>query len=137
MGRILALDIGEKRVGVAVTDPMKIIAQPLLTINFTGAKALIARLKELISEQEVERIVVGIPYTLNGTESVKTRAVLQLKERLEKSLPVPFEEEDEALTTKMAAESLRMMGRKPSKSRDKIDQLAAVFILRSYLQRNN
>ena len=135
MGRILALDIGEKRIGVAVSDPLKIIAQPLTTINFQGIRSLLVALKELIREQDAECIVVGIPYTLKKTLSQKTKEVLEIKAILAEKLNILVDEEDERLTTVMAEDSLRMMGKKPSNSRGKIDQIAAVHILQSYLQR--
>jgi putative Holliday junction resolvase len=135
MGRILAIDFGDKRIGFALSDPTGIIAQPLCTVEWKGIDNLVAILQDFISEYVIENIILGIPYTLKGTLSDKTRDVLDIKKKLEKRLQKKIIGEDERLTTQMANRSLHMMGRSPSKSKDKVDQIAAVFILQTYIDR--
>ena len=135
MSRILAIDLGEKRIGFALSDPLGIIAQPLCTIEWKGIDNLVKVLQDYITEYKINDMVIGIPYTLKGKLSDKTKEVLDIKTKLEKKLNIKINEEDERLTTKMANASLVAMGKSPSKSRNKIDQLAAVFILQSYIER--
>ena len=135
MNRILALDLGDKRIGFAISDPMCIIAQPLFTKEWKGVDQLIKILQQLINEYNIEDIVIGIPYTLKGGLSKKTKQILNIKAELEKKLKITIKGEDERLTTQMANRSLIAMNKSPSKSKEKIDQLAAVFILQSYIER--
>lgn len=135
MGRILALDLGEKRVGVAISDPTKTIAQPLKTLPFSKVKNLILDLIQLMDTYEIERIVVGFPLTLKGTYSAKTNEIKQIFDELSSALPTPMELFDERLTTAFAHETLRQLDKKPSRERDRIDQLAAMRILQIYLDR--
>ena len=133
--KIIALDIGEKRIGVAVSDALGMLAHPLKTIAWKGINQLINELKEIISDQEIVTVVVGMPYTLKGTVSKKTEEIQKLMEQLREKLDLDIVEQDERLTTKMAENALQAVGKKPSKQRNKIDQIAAVFILQSYLDR--
>ncbi len=133
--RIIALDIGEKRIGVAVSDTLGMFAHPLKTIIWKGYNRFVGELKEIIAEQEAAAVVIGMPYTLKGTISKKTEDVQKLAGQLRESLTIEIVEEDERLTTKMAENALHAVGKKPSKQRDKIDQIAAVYILQSYLDR--
>jgi putative Holliday junction resolvase len=135
MSRILSLDMGEKYIGLALSDPMGIIAQPLCTIEWKGVQYLAKILQDLINKYAIEDIVIGIPYTLKGKLSEKTKEIINIKNELEKELKITIKEEDERFTTKMAATTLISMGKSPSKSKEKINQLAAVFILKSYLER--
>jgi putative Holliday junction resolvase len=135
MGRIIAVDMGEKRVGVAISDPSGIIAQPLLTIERHDNAALMLELKKVVEQYGVERIIVGIPYALNGSETKKSIEITAFTRQLQAALHVPIVMEDERLTTRMAENSLHMMGKKVGKSRNKIDQIAAAHILQHYLKR--
>jgi len=135
MGRILALDLGQKRVGVAISDPTKTIAQPLKTLPFKTVKKLISDMIELLEAYTIEKIVVGFPLTLKGTYSAKTKEIKQVFDELESALSTPMELFDERLTTALAHGTLRQLDRKPSKERDRIDQLAAMHILQIYLDR--
>ena len=133
MARMLAIDLGEKRIGFAISDPMGIIAQPLCTVEWKGIDHLIKVLQDYIHEYIIEDIIIGIPYTLKGNLSDKTKDILNIKTKLEQRLQKKIIGVDERLTTQMANRSLRTMGRAPSRSKDKVDQLAAVFILQSYI----
>jgi len=133
MSRYLALDIGEKRIGVALSDPSRLIAQPLKTIHFKTFEKFVAELKEILAEYQVEKIIVGLPLTLRGTHSRQTEKVLDMISRLEKALSLPIIQYDERLTTFQAEQTLRALGKKPSKERHRIDQLAAMHLLQTYL----
>ena len=135
--RILALDIGEKRIGLSVSDEMGLFAHPLQTLKFHGIKNLIDSLNEIISSKNITELVIGIPYTLKGTKSVKTEEVLKIKHTISEKINLPINEVDERLTTKMAEQTLRNVGKKPSRNRDIIDQIAATHILQTYLDRKN
>ncbi len=137
VAKIIALDIGEKRIGTAVSDALGMLAHPLKTIVWKGYNRFVEELKELIAEQEAAALVIGMPYTLKGTASKKTEEVQKLAEQLRASLNLEIIEEDERLTTKMAENALHAVGKKPSRQREKIDQIAAVYILQSYLDRTH
>lgn len=133
--KIIALDIGEKRIGVAVSDALGMLAHPLKTIRWQGIDNLARELDTLVRELEADKIVVGMPFTLKGTTSQKTEQVYEICQGLRERLGVEIIEQDERLTTRMAENALHAVGKKPSRQRDKIDQIAAVYILQSYLDK--
>jgi len=135
MGRILALDLGEKRVGVAMSDPTRTIAQPFKTIIFKNLKALISDISGINAGYEIDKIIVGFPLTMKGGYSAKTHETQNMFEKLKSGLSIPMELFDERLTTVLAHETMRQLNKKPSKERDKIDQLAAQHLLQNYLDR--
>lgn len=136
MARILAIDLGTKRTGLAVTDPLKILANPLETIE-TGQ--LMAYLKSYCSKEEVEILVLGLPIQLNGQDNEMTPRVLKLKEELEKAFPEKkIALVDERFTSKMAMQSMIAMGSKKKDRKEKagnLDKVSAAIILQSYLAR--
>jgi putative Holliday junction resolvase len=133
MGRVLALDLGEKRIGIAISDPTQTIAQPFKTIPFKTIKLLISVLTELIENNNIELIVVGIPLTMKGGFSAKTNEVTYIFEKLKSQISTSMLLFDERLTTALAHKTMHQLEKKPSKERDKIDQLAAVHLLQNYL----
>lgn len=135
--RVLALDLGEKRIGLAISDELKMFAHPFQTLIYNGIEKLISSLKEIIQSKNISEIVIGIPYTLKGTISQKTEEVLRIKQEIIDNINLPVFDIDERLTTKMAEQSLRNVGKKTSKNRDIIDQIAATHILQIYLDKNN
>jgi putative Holliday junction resolvase len=136
MPRILAIDLGTKRTGLAVTDPLKILANPLETIE-TGQ--LMAYLKSYCAKEEVETMVVGLPIRLNGQDNEMTPKVMKLKEELEKAFPdLKIALVDERFTSKMAMQSMIAMGSKKKDRKEKagnLDKVSAAIILQSYLER--
>lgn len=136
MPRILAIDLGTKRTGLAVTDPLKILANPLETIE-TGQ--LMAYLKSYCAKEEVETMVVGLPIRLNGQDNEMTPKVMKLKEELEKAFPdLKIALVDERFTSKMAMQSMIAMGSKKKDRKEKagnLDKVSAAIILQSYLLR--
>ena len=135
MSRILAIDWGEKRVGLAISDPTHTIAQPFRTLSFRGWPSLAAELQLIVKQEQVERIVIGLPVTMKGTDSQKTQQVREGVAYLRSRLSVPVETWDERLTTIQAHRSLHQMGRQPSRERHRVDQLAATHLLQSYLDK--
>ena len=134
MGRIIALDFGLKRTGIAITDDMNIIASGLKTID---SKLLIDELKKLVSNNKVETIVIGEPKRLDGTDSHISENVRLLFEYLKKSFPLlNIVKYDERFTSKMASQTIAMMGFSKSKKQDKalVDEVSATIILQSYMQ---
>ncbi|WP_296702613.1 Holliday junction resolvase RuvX [Algoriphagus sp.] len=136
MPRILAIDLGTKRTGLAVTDPLKILANPLETIE---TPRLIEYIKTYISREEVDTIVLGFPTRLNGKDNEMTPIVMAMKGKLESSFPAQkIELIDERFTSKMAMQSMIAMGSKKKDRREKsgnLDKVSAAIILQSYLER--
>ncbi len=135
MGRILAIDYGRKRVGIAATDPLKIIASPLETIP---AHEIIPFLENYLKKEEVESIVVGMPTRLDNSDTDVTQEVVRLIAKLkEKFTGVQVYEEDERFTSKMALEAAIASGMKKKDRRNKgnIDKISAAIILQSFLSR--
>ncbi len=135
--RILGLDYGSKTVGVAITDPMGITVQPLKTIVRDRESALRKTLKEIqeiVEDNEVEKIILGLPLNMNDTEGDRAKLTREFAEKLKLRVSVPIEFEDERLTTMEAAEILDESGVKRCEQKKVIDQLAAQLILEQYLR---
>jgi len=132
MGRILAVDPGARRVGLAVTDPLQLIASPWLSIEFTDRRKLVERLLELIRQQEAELVVVGLPIREDGSEGKGCRWARRLARLLARS-GVRVELWDERYSSREAEEALRRMGLNRKKALARIDPVAAAVILQDYL----
>ncbi len=135
MGKYLALDYGEKRIGLAISDITRTLARPYKTLPAKQLANLVQELKKIIQEEHVEKVIVGLPITMTGGDSRKTQEVRKFVAALQKALPVPVETEDERLTTVQAHATFHAMGKKPSKHRDRIDQYAAMHLLQPILDR--
>ena len=131
--RILALDHGSKRIGVAVSDEMKLIATPLEFIPAHPFAAFLVRLKELIREKEVELLLVGMPRNMDGSYGPAALKVQEFVGVLKEAVTVPIKTWDERLTSAQANRFLIAAGDRRSKRRDKVDQTAAAILLQSYL----
>ncbi len=137
-GRIMGLDIGDKTIGVAVSDLMGLTAQGVTTIKRVGKKKDIEEIKKIISEKQVNKIVSGLPKNMNGTVGSQGEKVQKFCELLKQETNLPIEFWDERLST-VAAERSLIEGNVRRENRKKvIDMLAAVIILQGYLdlQRN-
>jgi len=133
-GRVLAVDWGRKRFGVAVSDPSRLIAQPLATLTRReGQRAPIAALLDLISKHGVAEVVVGLPLSLEGEEGEAAREVRTFGAALAARSGLPLTFWDERLSTSLALRSARAAGVKDRDSRPRIDQMAAVAILQHFL----
>lgn len=132
-GRVMALDLGEKRIGVAISDPTRTIAAAHSVIERTSRKADFAAYRQIIADEEVTLLVMGLPVTLSGEDSDQTAWVRDYTAELAENVPVPVEFWDEAMTTIEAEASLRARGKRGKKARERVDAVAAAFILQSYL----
>ena len=137
--RTLALDVGTRTIGVAVSDPLGIIAQPVTTIQRTGRKADTAAVMAIVVEREVGAVVVGLPLRQDGTEGdsakeARRQAVAVENAIGEADLQVPVLFQDERYTTAQAERSLIKQGMRRKKRKKVIDQIAAVLILQSHLE---
>ena len=133
--RTLGIDYGRKRTGLAISDPLGITAQPLPTIEDPAEDSLIRRISEVVSEKEVEEVVVGLPRNMNGTLGASGEKVMEFVDRLRKALPCRVVTEDERLTTIMADKALAAMGERPRARKKKLDRVAAQLILQNHLDR--
>lgn len=136
-GRILALDFGKKRIGLALSDELQITAQGLETLERTNIREDLARLSRLVSENNVARIVMGNPLHMSGQEGRQTEFVREFGERLQSASGIPVEFWDERLTTVQAQRVLRESGVSIQKRAKAVDRLAAVILLESYLDSRN
>lgn len=136
MPRVIAIDLGTKRTGLAVTDPLQMLANPLETIE---TSTLLEYLKKYFEREEVEAIVLGYPRKLNGEETEMTPKVFAMKDKLEAAFPEKkIELIDERFTSKMAMQSMIAMGSKKKDRKEKsgnLDKVSAAIILQSYLDR--
>lgn len=132
MIRILALDVGSVRIGVALSDPMGYSAQPLEVIDRKRTDPF-ARIAALVAEYEVQRIVVGRPLQLNGRDGLATQSIDGFVATLAKHVTVPIDAWDERLTTAQAERVMIEGGARRADRRQAIDKVAAVLILQSYL----
>ncbi len=137
MARIMAFDYGTKRVGIAVTDPLQIIATGLDTIH---PKDVINYLNGYLGREQVERFVVGEPRQMDGTPSQSAGHVKGFITLLKRTFPhIPVETLDERFTSKMASSVVAQSGFKKSDRKDKgrLDTISATIILQSYLEKNS
>jgi putative holliday junction resolvase len=136
MAKIIALDYGAKRTGIAVTDELKIIAAGLTTVE---TPKLLSFLEDYFQKNKVEAIVIGYPTRLDGSDTHNTKPVEELAVKLKNKFPAhAIHLEDERFTSSIARQSMLDMGMK-KKNREKkelLDEISAVFILRSYLEQN-
>jgi len=131
---ILALDVGDVRIGVAISDKLCIAAHRLCTIKRKELESDVNKIKEIIQENNVDEVLVGLPITLGGEISIQTQKVQDFVEYLKKNLQIPIKTWDESLTSVEAEDILISMGLSRKKRKELIDQVAAALILESYLK---
>ena len=134
MGRLMAIDYGRKRCGIAVTDPLRIVANGLTTV---ATSALVGFVREYVVREQVDAIIVGLPRTVSGEESESMTYIRPGVGQLRKALPqTPIEFFDERFTSVIAHRSMLESGMKKMQRRDKavVDEIAATIILNDYLQ---
>ena len=133
MARLLAIDYGTKRTGIAVTDEFQIIASGLTTVN---TKELLAFLKDYTTKEKVELFVIGEPKQMNNKVSESEADILSFIEKLKKAIPdIPIARVDERFTTKMAFQTMIDSGLKKNQRKNKalVDEISATIILQSYM----
>lgn|SRR5690348_733615 len=131
--RVLALDHGTKRIGIAVSDELKIIAQPLEFVAAEPFAAFLARLKALLVEKEVELILVGMPRNMDGSYGPAALKVEEFVAALRAALTIPIKTWDERLTSAQANRFLIQANVRRDKRKEKVDKTAAALLLQSYL----
>ncbi len=131
--RILGLDVGDVRIGVAVSDPLEVIAQPLASVKRISVSKDVESIKRLAEENEAGKIVVGVPKTLDDEVGIQAQKVLDFVESLGKAIEIPIVLWDERLTTAEAERALIEADMSRRKRKKVIDKVAAVLILQGYL----
>ena len=134
LSRWMSIDYGEKRIGVAITDPLRMFASPFATIKHKGDAYIFSELEKLVIQNRIEKIIVGLPMNLKSEDTKKTVEVRLFYEKLTKEINVPAELYDERYSTSDASDLLKEKGLSIKDSRNVIDQVAAAVILRNYLQ---
>lgn len=131
--RVLGLDVGEKTIGVAISDPLGFTAQGIKTINRKGKKSDIEELKEICSQYQVDTIVVGLPKNMNGTLGPQGEKVMNLCEFIGENINLPIKLWDERLTTVAAHRAMLEADLSRAKRKKLVDKIAATYILQGYL----
>ena len=135
MERILGIDVGDKRIGVAVTDPLQITAQGVMTLKRKTRDDDLEAFRDLIAKYEIKKVVAGLPLNMDGTRGIRVERTEAFAEELAKAFPdIPYHFWDERLTTVMAQKQLIAADVSRKKRKKVIDKMAAVAILEGYLQ---
>ncbi len=136
--RLLGLDVGDRRIGIALSDALGLTAQRLQVLERTSTASDIAAVEALVAEYQVARVIMGLPLTMAGGEGPQAKKVLAFAQQLRRRLSVPVECVDERLTTVQGERALIETGASRRKRKQVIDQVAAQLILQHYLdaQRN-
>ena len=127
------MDYGEKRIGLALSDPLRIFAKPYLMLENQGLEALVNSLKDIIQSSSVQQVVLGIPWAIDGRKTPKTEETLLVLEHLQTHLETPVIPWDERYSSDEAHKELKKMGRSWQQARQEVDAMAAAMILKSYL----
>jgi len=136
MGRILGIDYGDVRIGLALTDPLKIIASPFKTIQNRNNDFIIKELDFIINEKKIETLVIGLPIGLNNQETIQTKKV-RLFADLIKILGIPIYFQDERLSSISAKKSLMIQNIKTGSNKSMIDKAAAAIFLQQFIDTKN
>ena len=131
--RIIALDVGTKRIGVAISDELFLTAQGMDTIQRQSLASDLDRIKNIVKERDVSEIVVGLPLNMDGSYSAKTKEVVEFMDSLSKAINLPVKTWDERLTTVQAERVLLDADMSRAKRKKVTDKLAAQLILQSYM----
>ena len=132
-GRVLALDVGERRIGVAMSDPTRVLASPLTTLKAQPRPRALEQIAALVVQHEVVAVVVGLPLTLSGEVGPQAHAVQAFAKELQAAVSVPLHLFDERLTTIAAERMMIDLGMKPEQRRARIDEVAASIILQDFI----
>ena len=131
--RVMGVDFGEVKIGIAISDPLKIISSPYLTINRKKTPDYISEIKKIVLEKEVESIVVGYPLTLSGNKSKQTQNTEKFINQLEVDLDTMIFKCDERLSSQEAQRYMKEQGFKIGYNKEKVDQISASIILNQFL----
>ena len=136
MARVLGIDFGEKRVGLALSDRLNLIASPYKTLQYISENDLIKKIKKIVFEKEIEIFVIGLPLNMKGEDSAQTKKVRRFK-RLLSILKLPIFYEDERFSSLIAKNSLVLQNVKTGHNKSEIDRTAAAIILQQYLDKTS
>jgi putative Holliday junction resolvase len=134
-GRILGIDYGLKRIGVAISDPTRTIVSGLPTISNRGWQKAVQQIITHVNQYNVVAIVIGKPLNMDGSRSTFCDKVDAFIKRLREIVTIPIVEWDERMTSLAAERTLKSAGHSPSKKKEEVDKIAAIFILQSFLDR--
>ena len=132
--RIVALDIGTKRIGIATCDALWLSANPLKTINRNNDKVALEEIKKICQDYQTDMILIGVPYNMDGTLGFQAKNCLKFIEPLRKDYVIL--EQDERLSSSTAEDILKNQGKKYTKNKALVDAMAATVILNEYLENN-
>jgi len=135
IGRILGIDYGKQRIGLSLSDPFQILSSTLYTLKNASVQKSINEILDIVIKREIVAIVVGLPINMNGSFGEIVKEVQNFIDILSKKSNVPVYSWDERWTTLSAEKSLIAKGKSPSKNRERIDQIAAAFLLQAFLDR--
>lgn len=133
IGRVLALDVGERRIGVAMSDAGGVMAMPLTTLKAEPRQRALSQIAALVQEHKVDHVVVGLPLTMSGEIGPQAQLIQEFAAQLAAVLGHTVQLFDERLTSVVAEQLMRDLGIKPEKRKARIDEIAATIILQDYL----
>jgi putative Holliday junction resolvase len=133
VGRILGLDYGRKRIGVAVSDPMEITAQPVTTWNGLTLDEAVEKTWALVEELSVDAVVIGFPLTLQGKTGIMAKKIQFFSDKLKSRIDIPVVLWDERLTSVQSKRLMHEMNMSPSLKKGRVDLIASMLILQNYL----
>lgn len=133
---LLGLDIGDIRIGVALSDELGVAAHPLCTLTRKNRKVDLIAISDLVSIHKVERVVIGLPISLDGSIGPQAEKIQNFAKRLAHVIDIPIEFQDERFTTAEAEDLLRELNKDIKEQKELIDEVAAVIILTDYLNQN-
>ena len=133
MAILLGLDVSDTRIGVALSDALGVAAHPLCTLTRKNRQVDLIAISDLVSIHKVERVVIGLPLSLDGSIGPQAEKIQKFAKRLEHVIDVPIEFQDERFTTAEAEDILRELNKDTKAQKELIDEVAAVLILKDYL----
>jgi putative Holliday junction resolvase len=136
-GRIMGVDYGQRRIGLALSDPTQIVSSSLMTIANRGNNAVVLELRGIVSENSISAIVVGMPLNMNGSVGPRGKEAMDFMNVVSERLQLPVIPWDERWTSVSAQQVLIQSGKSPSRNKDKIDRIAAAILLQAFLDRLN
>ena len=136
MAVLLGLDVGDIRIGVALSDKLGVAAHPLCTLTRKNRKVDLIAIADLVSIHKVERVIIGLPISLDGSIGTQAEKVQKFAQRLEHVINVPIEFQDERFTTAEAEDILQALNKDTQEQKERIDEVAAVIILTDYLNQD-
>ncbi|OGC00299.1 hypothetical protein A2V82_11535 [candidate division KSB1 bacterium RBG_16_48_16] len=134
-GRIMGVDYGQRRIGLALSDPTQTLSSSLMTITNKGINAVVAELRRIVTENSIPAIVVGMPLNMNGSVGPRGEETIGFMNVINDRLQLPVIPWDERLTSVSAQQVLILSGKSPSRNKDKIDRIAAAILLQTFLDR--